>query len=101
MNPNVIVSKSTKLGVVTRTFKKSIEEFSAELDSEIKDIRYAVESNRGWEGELYDSFHNKISAELKELEKLSQRSMTIAYNLERKAVGYDKIIDKLKNAGKT
>lgn len=99
MDANAIVSKSTKLGVVTRTFKKSMEDFSSELNGEIKDIRYAVESNRGWEGELYDNFHNNIIKELNELEKLSRKSDNIATQLENKAVYYDKIIEKLTKSG--
>lgn len=99
MDANAIVSKSTKLGAVTRTFKKSMETFSSELNSEIKDIQYAVDSNRGWEGELYNAFREKIVNELNELTQLSKKTVGIANQLEQKAVQYDIIIQKLTNAG--
>lgn len=99
MDANAIVSKSTKLGVVTRTFKKSMETFSTELNHEIKDIQDAVDSNRGWTGELYDAFRDKILNELNDLTQLSKKTVNIANQLEQKAVQYDLIIQKLTNAG--
>ena len=99
MDANSIVSKSTKLGAVTRKFEKSMEDFSRELNGEIKNVKYAVESNRGWQGELYDTFHKNIIDELNELEKLSNKSSNLAAQLEKKAIAYDQIIAKLTSAG--
>ena len=98
MNASEIVAKSTKLGAITRTFKKSMETFSKDLTQEIRTIEGAVLSISGWEGELYNGFRERFTTELAELKVLATRSDDIAERLERCAVQYDIIIDKLKKA---
>ena len=98
MNASEIIAKSTKLGHITRTFKKSMENFSQDLTKEVRSIEHSVLSINGWEGELYDGFREKFVGELTELKKLASKSTSIADSLERCAVQYDIIIDKLKKA---
>lgn len=98
MNANEIVAKSTKLGVITRTFKGSLETFSTNLNNEIRTVENAVNSVNGWEGELYDGFRERFNQSLSELKALSAKSTGIAEKLERCAVKYDIIIEKLKKA---
>ena len=98
MNANEIIAKSTKLGAITRTFKKSMETFSGDLKREVHTIEGAVLSVGGWEGELYDGFRERFTAELAELKQLCSRTDVIADKLERCAVQYDIIIEKLKKA---
>ena len=85
--------------MITRTFKGSLEAFSSGLNQEIRIIENAVLSVNGWEGELYDGFREHFTESLAELKKLSAQSDGIAEKLERCAVQYDIIIEKLKKAG--
>jgi hypothetical protein len=100
LNVSEIKARSTKLGAITRAFKGSLETFSNGLNNEIHTVENAVLSVSGWEGELYDGFRDRFVEELAELKKLSMESTDIANRLERCAVQYDIIIEKLKKAGK-
>ena len=75
MNASEIVAKSTKLGAITRTFKKSMETFSKDLTQEIRTIEGAVLSISGWEGELYNGFRERFTTELAELKVLATQTI--------------------------
>lgn len=100
MTANEIIAKSTKLGAITRNFKGSLENFASGLNNEMRTIENAVLNVNGWEGEYYDEFRQRFVQELAELKLLSAKSTDIAERLERCAVQYDIIIEKLKKASK-
>lgn len=100
MKSNEVIAKTEALGTITRTFKKSMEDFYSDLDTEIKNIRNAVyTAQHGWEGPAYEAFKSRINEEMSQLDKLSKKSSDIAAALERKAKKYDMIMAKLNEAG--